>query len=790
MDRLKVIFLTGVLLLFYNSSACAQGFSTISGQFKNYRESSITEKIFVHTDRSAYVAGEIAWFKLYTVDGTFHQASDLSKVAYVELLDKENLPLLQTKLELRAGAGQGSFFIPLSVKTGSYKLRAYTNWMKNGAPEYFYERILDVVNTIETPGLNSEAQAGSYDIQFFPEGGNLVEGLPAKLAFRAVDESGEGLDFSGILVNQFNETILNFKPLKFGIGNFVFTPKPGESYKALITSSNQQKVIDLPAGSKKGYVMSLRDEGSAVKVDVYSNLSSEEQIYLFVHGRQLILRTDSALMQQGRTSFLISKSQLAEGISHLTVFNKDRVPVAERLFFRRPLKNLVLEARTDVKDYTLRKKVNLEISSKDERTQPVVSDISVAVYRIDSLEREADDILSYIWLKSDLKGAVQSPAYYFQTLNKESDQAADNLMLTHGWRRFKWTDLLQGKNFSYKFQPEYAAHIISGKVNTSENLPARDVFAYFSMPGRNAQISAARSDASGKLNFFTNYFYGNTEIIIQADPKSQGSLSFELENFYSDTYSSGRTYPLRLSPGQRPSLLSRSVGMQTQNIFNKDKLNRFTKPLTDSGSFYGNNFKRYKLDDYTRFTTMEEVLREYVPEISVNIQQKDYRIKIWNAVDRTFYEAGSLILIDGVPVFDHQKLMEYDPKLIQSLEVVPERYYYGGMAFNGLAYFKTYKGNIPQFVFDQGVSILEYEGLQLEREFFSPLYESRAEELKRIPDFRSLLFWEPGLKSDSSGKSSLSFYTSDIEGKYKVVLQGAGKDGRFGSSSYIFNVTK
>ncbi len=126
------------------------------------------EKIYVHTDKSFYVPGEIIWFKAYVVDGRFHKPIDLSKVAYIEVLDKNNTPVLQAKIALQKGSGKGSFLIPVSVTTGAFRLRAYTHWMRNWDVSYFFEKSLTIVNTLKAlPPTSTERTR--YDIRFFPE---------------------------------------------------------------------------------------------------------------------------------------------------------------------------------------------------------------------------------------------------------------------------------------------------------------------------------------------------------------------------------------------------------------------------------------------------------------------------------------------------------------------------------------------------------------------------------------------------------------------------------------------
>src|SRR3569833_2097872 len=233
---------TGLIKNFIGSTAialllslnCAAQVDNIQKSFDNYRQTALHEKVFAHTDKASYLTGEIIWFKLYVVDGTYHKPLDLSKVAYVDVLDNNQLPVMQTKVELRNGKGNGSVYIPVTLGNGNYRLRAYTNWMKNFSPEYYFEKALTIVNPQIGPGPIAAINPAAFDVQFFPEGGNLVSGLNSKVAFKAVGKDGKGVDVSGAIINSKNDTVARFKSTEFGMGSFILRPDAGLTYKAVL----------------------------------------------------------------------------------------------------------------------------------------------------------------------------------------------------------------------------------------------------------------------------------------------------------------------------------------------------------------------------------------------------------------------------------------------------------------------------------------------------------------------------------------------------------------------------
>ena len=143
----KCLLLLSLLFITVGARLSAQStVNTIKAVFSQYKAHTFSEKIYAHTDKNYYLAGEILWFKLDNTDATFHKPADLSKVAYVELLDSANKPVLQAKIGLRNGEGNGSLYLPVNLSSGNYLLRAYTNWMKNFDPVFFFQKKITVVN--------------------------------------------------------------------------------------------------------------------------------------------------------------------------------------------------------------------------------------------------------------------------------------------------------------------------------------------------------------------------------------------------------------------------------------------------------------------------------------------------------------------------------------------------------------------------------------------------------------------------------------------------------------------
>jgi len=768
----------------------AQILPDLQKNFATYQNINLQEKLYAHIDKGFYLTGEILWFKIYCTDGATNKILNISKVAYLELLNSNGNPVIQTKVALEGGTGNGSIVLPFSLESGNYQLRAYTNWMKNFDPAYFFSTGITVINPLKKAEIQTSQILPAYDIQFFPEGGQLVDGLLSKVAFKLTGADDKGGLCTGAIIDQQNDTAARFQSFKFGIGSFDFKPLPHKTYKAVIRVNGNVITKDLPQINESGYVLQATRKGENWNISVKNADSAlSSNIYLIVHNNHNIVSAMGSKLVNGGASFDIDKNKLLDGINYVTLFDNQRRPLCERLIFKRPDRKLLIEAQTNNRIYGPRKEVSISISTKGDDNKNAGANMSVAVFREDGLQNEQPGHISgYLWLQADLKGRVESPDYYLENNNPDADQALDNLMLSQGWSQFDWNAIYAGNLPQIKFLPEYTGPIITGHiVNPSTNAPAQNIKTYLTISGTPDQLYIAKSDSTGQLTFSTQRFYGLKEIVVQPNPQKDSTYRIDIASPFSEQHPASHSLQFTLSEGVRKSLIDNNINMQVQNIFAAKQLKEVYAPRIDSTAFYGKPSKTYLLDNYTRFPTMEEVLREYVGSIAVVKHQGKFDVKMFN-VDKLL--GNPLILLDGMPVFDADKIFKYDPLKVRKLEMLTANYLYGPDYFNGIMSFSTYRDDRANFEIDPHAVVVDYEGLQLMRKFYSPVYGSEEKSNSPIPDFRSTLYWNPDVKSGKDGRINLSFYTSDKAGKYIGIIEGIGQNGETGSRYIHFEVKR
>lgn len=734
-----------------------------------------SQKIYVHTDRQQYFSGENLWYKIYLLTKHEDKQAENQKLAYVEILDKDKIPVLQPKTLLQGRSGASSIYLPSNLISGNYLFRAYTESMLSNQEPNLFEKEIRILNVKDGLSQEGNTSAVKYDLQLFPEGGDIIEGVATKLAYKLTNSFGIGVDFEGVILDEEENIVKEIKSLKFGIGSSSFAPVENRRYKIKIYLKDGNIVTkNIPTPRKSGYILNVTQQPNQLRARVMASkdLSGKTVSIVFNSNNGVEkYREKVTVSANAPRDIFVQLDKLEEGISLVTLLDDQNVPVVERLVFKRP-KEVNIEFNK-VGTYSERNKVEIGLSAA--LTKGLNSDLSVSVYKADTTDYEDLNIDSYLLLSSELKGKIESIDYYLSTNTQETSDALDNLMLTHGWRRLK-----KGVEKDLK-QPisdyTYYGQRILGKVKTKDGTPVAGVLTYLSVPGSDRKLFTALTDKEGLATFDVKNYYGSGEVILQTDDPKRSEYTMEIISpFYkgAGSFIIGDLDPRTIN---KDNYLANGIAVQVENSYRLREKNTFSRPVRDSIPFYFKADKLFNLDDYTRFRTMEEVLREYISGLAVRKAGDSYSLHLLDANRGYHFDKQPLILFNDVPVLNTNKIIAYDPLKIKSIELIYKRYYYGPLVADGIVNFKTYDNDAPALELDAKALSTSYDGLQISREFYSPVYETPEQKNSRIPDFRTLLYWNPKLTTDNEGKATLKFYTSDRKGTFKVVINGIGQGG-------------
>ena len=406
-----------------------------------------------------------------------------------------------------------------------------------------------------------------------------------------------------------------------------------------------------------------------------------------------------------------------------------------------------LNIRTDKKIFQPRSMVNLEVQSANQE-EDITANFSVAVYKLNELTAPDGFLMNSRTISS-------SPQEFLQD--------------------------------GQVFLPEMDGFVIVAGVKDVAGNPVSKVPLIVSLTGKLADVRYGISDEKGFAYFNFKHVYGPQQILIKTAPDYVNPIRIEiLKSFIRPQ----KTVPL---PGANFKEEFLEIVEEMHNhlevtkAFYANDRNQFLPENKDSISFYGKADAVYLLEDFKRFVTMEEVLREYVQEVSVRIRNKEYFILVWNKqlsdlnrhmnVNPFMRNFPPLILIDGVPVTANE-LMKYDPLKVRKLEVLGETYFLGERTYDGILSFTTYEGSFPELELKNNELLWDEPGWQFKRKFFVPDYSDAEVKNNRKPDFRELLYWDPQRKTGKESPAKMSFYTGDLTGEFIVEVHGITTDGR------------
>ncbi|RYZ99948.1 MAG: hypothetical protein EOP47_15435, partial [Sphingobacteriaceae bacterium] len=311
------------------------------------------------------------------------------------------------------------------------------------------------------------------DVQFMPEGGNLVAGIKTKVGFKAIAEDGKGTAISGKILNSKQQEVATFKTTYAGMGSFEFTPKADEAYTAAINGIN--KTYQLPVVNAGGIALRIEQgiDGDSLTITATSKqaVSNNTIYYLIGQARGVVCFAQVVALDRNQTQVLkAAKSAFPTGIARFTLINTNRQPISERQVFINNKDNLNVTIATEKQTYGIRDSIALAIQVKDNNNKPVQGIFSLAVtddsqVKTDSL---SSNILNNLLLTSDLKGNIENPGYYFENIDTKYTQL-DNLLLTQGWVGFDWREIFKPIT-PLPYQPE-KEFIVSGTVTNAFGKP-------------------------------------------------------------------------------------------------------------------------------------------------------------------------------------------------------------------------------------------------------------------------------------------------------------------------------
>jgi TonB-dependent SusC/RagA subfamily outer membrane receptor len=752
---------------------------------EEYYEKYPQEKVYLHLDKQTYNVGESIWFKAYFIDATTHKPSKHSNILIVELVNSFGKTSMTRLLKLKDGFTIGDFKIYDTVPSGLYEIRAYSSWMRNFGDDYFFKRQIEILNPEFSNQLyrdqklankrlkkKSIRKSEKLDVQFFPEGGDLVTGLESRVAFKAVNELGIGVDIRGEVLNKQGDVVSEFKSFNQGMGAFAFKPVAGEKYKAvIILQEEKHNEVPLPEPLKSGFTLSVNSLDSKEIIVNIRSTENDQWVSLIGQTRGRVNFNQSLLLENRTAEIKISSDKFPTGILQLTLFNQALVPQCERLVFINHNDFLNIELETDRENYGSREKISLKINVRDPDNYPVEGNFSLSVTGNEYNKDRGDfysGIVSYLVLSSDLKGPVQNPEQYFEKNTAETREALDYLMMTQGWRRFTWENVIGEIPMKIDWEVERGL-AVAGKVTREFfGIPLKFLPVTLTVLSGFNDVYNTRTNEKGKYLFNL--------------PDYEDTLDIEITS----TRPSGRkNLVIYIDETELPekdflfSSYSKNMEVLGSNSFRPVPEKGIDKDQSTIQGIHGKPDNVIYVDEkLATYNNVFDIIKGRVP--GVLVAGNSIQIRGPNSF---FLSTEPLYLIDDVPV-DANAISTLNPQDVERIEILkgPSSAIYGSRGANGVVAVYTKRGKIMK----KGVLESQILGFYRPREFYSPRYGTRFDQLN--PDDRTTLFWAPTIMTDSKGQADTVFFTSDVKGKFDISLEGVSPNGKFGAGTSSFDV--
>lgn len=760
-------------------------FPNLAEKLESYYKRYPQQKAYLHLDNVSYHAGEKIWYKAYLVDARTHRADTISKILIVELVNSFGVSSMIQMVKLDRGFANGDFLLPDTIPEGLYQLRAYTNWMRNFDQEYFFQREINIWNPEQTLKLyrddklankrhkkKSMRRSKKIDIQFFPEGGYLVNGLESKVGFKAINELGLGFDFEGNIFDDKKKIVCPIKSMHLGMGAFSFVPEAGRKYHAeVLTANGKDYRFKLPETRSSGYVLSVLKNGDKqLKLRIASTLS-DPMVMVACHIRGNIIYKGQVQLANGGKTLDIPLDDAPSGILHITLFNDQREPICERLVFIRSEDRLRIAVLKQKSTFKPREKVDINLLVMDQQNNPVAGNFSLAVSDRDLVNNAADfqsGIITNLLLSSDLAGRIEKPDYYFDDNNQDADEALDYLLMTQGWRRFNWDDVMNENllGIAYPIQKNIS---VSGRI-TKElfDRPLKDLPVTLTVVSEFNDVYVTRTDNRGQYVFDLPDYEDTVQVEITARRKN-GKKNLVI-------YIDDNELPVT---EQIFSSYSRDMIVRGTNRFKPPPEEEIdTMQVVSKGIYRTPDYVLEVTDDMRTYGSVLDMIQGRIPGVQVTGNSVLIR------GPSTFLGSNEpLYLIDNVPV-DVTAVQTMNPMDVERIEVLkgPSAAIYGARGANGVIAIFTIRG---RFMI-KGILKFDMLGFHRPREFYSPKYGTRFDDL--VEDYRTTLYWDPYIRTDSTGMAKISFYCSDVRSSYHIVVEGISEEGKIGRNEKIIQV--
>lgn len=816
-------------------------FQQYMNQAQTFANNFPREKAYLHFDNTSYYVGDTIWFKAYVTLAEKQTFSLISRPLYVELVDQTGHIADKQIIKLTQGEGNGQFILPHSMLSGYYEVRAYTRWMLAfNEPQYFSRTfpIYQLSNSdklersITTYELSSSMEnrpsetEEKLNVRFFPEGGQLVEGVTSQVAFKAESKNGGNIELSGTIYTKEGTEITSFETLHDGMGHFEYTPSDQPAI-AKVSFQGKKYEFTLPQALPNGYVLSTVSNAGALLVRVSCNAATPQDtlaVFISHQGRPSIHQLISCRADAPQ-EFILPTRKLPAGVLQVSLINRAGNTLCERFVFANPRAPLQISTEGLKEVYAPYAPIRCELQVKNAKGEPVSGELSVSIrdgVRSDYLEYD-NNIFTDLLLTSDLKGYIHQPGYYFASPSPRKQTELDVLLMVHGWRKYDMSQAISTAPFIPLQLPE-AQLVLNGQVkSTILKNKLKDIALSVIVKKDDQFITGGTvTDENGRFAIPVEDFEGTTEAVIQTrkvgkERNKDASILID-RNFspapraygYKELHPEWKDLAYWQQKAESFDSLYMDSIRKVEGLYVLDEVE--IKSKRRQGSNMATKISEKSIDAYYDVRRSVDVLRDNgkivttIPELMEKLSPQFY----WDRTNdkHTYRQKPICYIMDNHILSETETQMMLtevdglasiiiskgtggiDDDIIQNTKM-SEVTDSTGVDISKLdRYSVFYLIPLPRRdVLNKSQSAVlgtrqtVIQGYTRPLEYYSPAYPTKELYMDKV-DKRRTLYWNPSVQADENGKAVIECYNNQYSTPLIIQAETLGKDGQIGSMRY------
>ena len=837
-----LLFLFGVAVVTQAADSVVNRLIYHARMVKSFSQYLPQEKVYVQFDNTSYYQSDPIWFSCYVVNSGPNSATRLSKTLYVELLNPGGQVVERQILKIENGRCHGNFTLNrLPFYSGFYEVRAYTKYMLNFGDDGIFSRLLPVFDPPAEEGEYRQRNmhrygTGAYmmerkkpekgkklNLRFFPEGGNLVEGIPSEIAFEATDEKGLPVELTGSVGAAGRETA--FSTVHGGRGAFTYTPGPG-TQPVTVRYRDQSYTFDLPEALPQGFVLHVDNlsEADSVAVTVRKNAGTPAAMLglAVVSGGVLqnVYLVDAA--DEEPVNFKLDKTKFAPGVTRLVLYDSSAEILGDRLIFTGTGSRL--DIRADVPEKLAPfAPVDLEFSLAGPEGEAVRQPFSLSVRDGDDEVFSGRNALTDLLLMSEIKGYVRNPSYYFEDTDSLRRQALDLLLMVQGWRRYSWKQQAGLEPFDLKYEPEQGIVTRGQVVSAVRHVPKPGVQVSSFLLRHEDDIDTEHraevmeTDSLGRFSFVEDIVgKWNLVLAVTTEEGKKKNYKVMLDRFFSPAPRKYRLAEMEvgLVPPEKKDTVTVDGDLTDEEDIETESI---ISVYEDSLSGTGIAGKIHRLKGIT-VTAKDSREKDIYKDRSESVAYYDVHSELDDLKDEGTYIRDDIHVLlakinkyffhsvkDDVlwykgklPIFvvNYVNFNEEEPVLykILRLEAIKSLYInedlsticlYGPPTlsrfdildkYSCVVFIETYPDGMAPVSPAKGVRKTLLQGYSPARDFYHPDYSSVPPET----DYRRTLYWNPSVAPDSTGKAKIRFFNNGRCRRLRINAETVTPQGAIG----------